>query len=395
MSKSSVKDIAVIGGGAAALAFAAMTSGRRVTLLEAGARVGKKLLATGNGKCNLTGLSVSAADFNAPEKAGFFLEKFPPERAIEFFESLGLCTRVTGGRVYPYSECASSVLDTLMAAAKERGAELLTRREVRSVKRENDGFVLDVILTDDKGAETGRERLTANAVVLATGSSASGGRDSVSLYTALGHTARAFAPSLVPLKTDRESVKGLNGVRVKCTAELCGVRAEGEILFRDYGISGIAAMDLSALYARGRAKEGESIVLDFMPERTLAEVEARIAAQTDRSAERVLKGMFHSRVAERIAERAGQPLDAAPDVKALAAVIKAYSLTLYGCADADRAQVMSGGLSLDEFDECLRSRIVPDAYAMGEALDIDGLCGGCNLQWAWSSAYAVSCALGK
>lgn len=388
-------DIAVIGGGAAALAFAAMCGGRRVTLLERAPRVGKKLLSTGNGKCNLTGLAVSAEDFNDPGFAGSFLARFSPEKAVSFFGSLGLRTRVTGGRVYPYSESASSVLDALLCAARDRGADILTRREVRAVTKAKDGFLLDVAVLGEKGETVGSERVSASAVVLATGSDAAQGRDSTALFTALGHTARKFAPSLVPLKTDRESVKGLNGVRVKCAAELCGMREEGEILFRDYGLSGIAALNISAMYARGVAKRGDVVTLDLMPECTASETEAYIAAQRGRSAERVLKGLFHSRVAERVAERAGQHLGEAPDAAALARVIKRYTLVLQGTCDASQAQVMSGGLTVREFDDGLCSVIVPGAYAVGEALDVDGLCGGCNLQWAWASAHAAAHALSQ
>lgn len=383
-------DTAVIGGGAAALALVAMLDSADVTVLERNTRAGKKLLATGNGKCNLTGEDISADGYNRPDVAGRFLNDFPPSAAVAFFNSLGLATRVVNGRVYPYSECASSVLDVLLAAVRDSGAAILTGREVSAVERTAEGFLLTANALGDDGKVLSQEKIKARRIVLASGSSASSGRDSLSLYRALGHSGRPFSPSLVPLKTDRESVKGLNGVRVKCTATLAGVRTEGEILFRDYGLSGIAALDLSALYARGTARRGDAVSLDFVPDVTEKELTDLIAAQRGRTCELVLRGMFHSKVAERIMARAGQAPDRAPDAERIASVAKDYRLTLQGTADASAAQVMSGGLDPDEFDADLQSLLCRGAYAMGEALDVDGICGGYNLQWAWMSAHAVA-----
>lgn len=388
-------DTVVIGGGAAALALVAMLDSADVIVLERNTRVGKKLLSTGNGKCNLTGERISADGYNRPDVARRFLDAFPSLAAVKFFNSLGLATRVVNGRVYPYSECASSVLDVLIAAARDSGAEILTGREAIAVERTSYGFLLTANVLGDDGKVLSREKTEARRIVLASGSSASSGKDSLSLYSALGHSVRPFSPSLVPLKTDRESVKGLNGVRVKCAATLAGVRSEGEILFRDYGLSGIAALDLSALYARGVARCGDNISIDFVPEIPENELSCFLAEHRERACGRVLRGMFHSKVAERIMARAGQTPDLAPDVKRIASVAKDYRLTLHGTADASAAQVMSGGLNPDEFDDDLQSLICRGAYAMGEAVDIDGICGGYNLQWAWMSAYAVAQGLKK
>lgn len=234
----------------------------------------------------------------------------------------------------------------------------------------------------------------SRCVVLATGSDAGFGTDSLSLFTALGHTRRAFTPSLVPLLTDRESVKGLSGVRAKCVLRACGRESKGEILFRDNGLSGIAAMDVSALYARGILAKGDLLSIDFLPEFS----EERVAAafgESGLSAGETLCGWFHSRIAERIATRAGQNLDERPDCAALARTAKNYVLAFEGVRGRDSAQVMSGGLPLCEFDGNLMSRVCRGAYAVGEALDVDGLCGGFNLHWAWTSAETVARALGN
>lgn len=386
-------EIAVIGGGASALALAAMLEGFDVTVLERGARVGKKLLATGNGKCNLTGTGCDEYGYNRPDFVRGFLSAFSPADTVRFFLSLGLAVRESEGRVYPFSECASSVLDVLVAAAKDKGTRFVTLTEVTRVKPVSGGFLLSLERLDDKGNPLGKGELFSEKVVLATGSNATYGKDSDSLYAALGHKVRPFAASLVPLRTDRESVKGLNGVRVKCAATLCGVREEGEILFRDYGLSGISALNLSALYARGKAKKGDTVTLDFAPAYSLGEVEEFISSFGGFGAERILRGAFHSKVAERIMARAGQDASAVPDAHRLAQTLKSYSLTLQGTLDASAAQVMSGGLETEEFDSGLQSLKCKGAYAAGEALDVDGICGGYNLQWAWSSAAAVARAL--
>lgn len=383
MTDDRIADVLVIGGGASALAFSVMLGKGRRILLECAPRAGKKLLATGNGRCNLTGMSISPEGYSRPDLVRRFLNDFPPSAAVEFFRSIGLETRVVAGRVYPYSECASSVLSVLLAAAQRSGAEIRTGRAVTGVKAARDGFEVTADILDERGEKMGSETYSARFVVLATGSPATSGRDSLSLFAPLGHAARPFRPSLVPLKTDRESVKGLNGVRVKCAAELAGVRTEGEILFRDYGLSGIAAMDLSALYARGAAKEGDVVTLDLAPEFSEEELAERFAEPP--GAEMRLHGMFHSRVAERIAARAG---DLSP--RAIASAVKRYELTLLGVGDASSAQVMSGGLDVSQFDSDLCSRLCDGAYAMGETLDVDGICGGFNLHWAWMSAHAVA-----
>lgn len=187
-------------------------------------------------------------------------------------------------------------------------------------------------------------------------------------------------------------MKGLSGVRVRCALVAGDVREEGEILFRDNGLSGIAAMNVSALYARGGLKAGDGLYIDFVPEKTREELTAEFAASR-LSVGELLAGYFHSRVAERIAARAGQSLGNAPDPETLAAVVKGYALTFEGVRGKDAAQVMSGGLPLSEFDGNLMSVVCEGAYAVGEALDVDGLCGGFNLQWAWTSAEVVARAL--
>lgn len=382
-------DVVIIGGGAAGLFLAARLEGVSVAIAESNSRVGKKLLATGNGKCNLTNDDCRADKYNDP-RVGAFLARYGASDAKRDFAAMGLPVKSVEGRAYPYSECASSVLDVLRMRVRDKGVAVLTECTVTAAEGTENGFCL----TTQKDGMAGA-KLFARNVVLATGSDATFGRDSLSLYAQFGHRVRAFSPSLVPLLTDRESVKGLNGVRVKCAVTFAGRRETGEILFKDFGLSGIAAFDLSSQAARGRAHAGETIIIDFMPDFTTEQAETLFASSPAGNTEDVLRGVFHSKLCERIAARAGLAPSEAPDPHALALAAKNYRLLFKGTADKSYAQVMSGGLSLGEFDDDLQSVFRKGAFAVGEALDVDGQCGGYNLQWAWTSAAVVAAKLSE
>lgn len=391
-------DVIIIGGGAGGLFLATQLPSRlRVAILESNDRVGKKLLATGNGKCNLTNLDMNIVHYNKPGAVEEILDRFGATDTISAFERMGLITKVVDKRVYPYSECASTVLDVLRKAIDRSGAQIFTSHFVNFIESFNDAFnVSGIIKRDDKQNES--FKFSADNIVLATGSPATFGRDSTSLYTSLGHTVRPMTPSLVPIKTEKEPIRGLQGVRVKAGVRI-GYRYEvGEVLFKDFGLSGIAVFNLSGEIARGRAHAGDIISIDFMPEYSRAEVED-ILRRRDRggSVGELLIGTFHSRVQERIIDMAGCAADdkAAPGIGAIAGAIKNFKLTIEGLGDASLAQVMSGGLNPREFDENLMSLKAKGAYAIGEALDIDGDSGGYNLQWAFASAKAVAGAIAR
>ena len=368
-----------------------------VAVLESNERVGKKLLATGNGKCNLTNLDMNIVHYNKPSFVESFLDRFDAHDTIATFEKMGLITNVIDKRVYPYSECASTVLDVLRKAIERNRTQVFTSHFVNAVENFNDEFIVGgVIKNDAKPNESFSYR--ADSVVLATGSPATFGRDSLSLYRALGHDARAMTPSLVPIKTDKEPLKGLQGVRVKAGVRI-GYRYEtGEVLFKDFGVSGIAVFNLSSEIARGRAKIGDMLTIDFMPEYSKAEVEDILTKRNNNyTVGELLLGTFHSKVQERIIWAANCDANdpAQSKIGALANAIKNYKFTIEGLGDVSLAQAMSGGLNVREFDDNLMSLKVKNAYAIGEALDVDGDSGGYNLQWAFSSAKAVATAIVK
>lgn len=391
-------DVIIIGGGASGLFLASqLPPSMNVAVLESNERVGKKLLATGNGKCNLTNLDMNIVHYNKPSFVESFLDRFDAHDTIATFEKMGLITKVIDKRVYPYSECASTVLDVLRKVIERNRTQVFTSHFVNAVENFNDEFIVGgVIKNDAKPNESFSYR--ADSVVLATGSPATFGRDSLSLYRALGHDARAMTPSLVPIKTDKEPLKGLQGVRVKAGVRI-GYRYEtGEVLFKDFGVSGIAVFNLSSEIARGRAKIGDMLTIDFMPEYSKAEVEDILTKRNNNyTVGELLLGTFHSKVQERIIWAANCDANdpAQSKIGALASAIKNYKFTIEGLGDVSLAQAMSGGLNVREFDDNLMSLKVKNAYAIGEALDVDGDSGGYNLQWAFSSAKAVATAIVK
>ncbi len=387
-------DVIIIGGGASGLFLASeLPVGKKIAILEANDRVGKKLLATGNGKCNLTNLDMTIVHYNRPSYVEGFLDRFDAHDAIATFERMGLLTKVVDKRVYPYSECASSVLDVLRNAVARAGVEVLTGHIVNSIDNYADVFTVQGVIKD--GDNKRSFSLTADTVVLATGSNATFGRNSHALYEALGHTTRTLSPSLVPIKTEKEPIKGLSGVRVKAGVRL-GYRYEiGEVLFKDFGLSGIAVFNMSNELARGAAKIGDVICIDFMPEYSQAEVESLLRKRGNIRVGELLVGTFHSKVVDRILWQAKVSPDepAQPKITAIAKAIKRYPITVEGLGDVSLCQVISGGLNPKEFDDNLMSTKCKNAYAIGEALDVDGDSGGYNLQWAWTSAKVVADAI--
>ena len=388
-------DVIIIGGGASGLFLASELAGRRVAIIEANDRVGKKLLATGNGKCNLTNLDMNIVHYNRPSFVETYLDRFDAHDTIASFERMGLITKVIDKRVYPYSECASTVLDILRTAVAKCGTDVYTGHVALSVEYYADTYTVSGTVKED--GQTKSFTLTSDNVVLATGSNATFGRNSNNLFTALGHTNRDFVPSLVPIKTNKEPIKGLSGVRVKAGVR-CGARYEmGEVLFKDFGVSGIAVFNMSSEVARGKLKVGSNLIIDFMPEYSQGEVETMLRKRGNVRVGELLTGTFHSKVVDRILWASGVSPDelAQPKISTIARTIKTYTLKVEGLGDSSLGQVMSGGLNIREFDHNLMSMKSKNAYAVGEAIDVDGDCGGYNLQWAWTSAKVVAEAIRK
>ena len=404
-------DYGIIGGGAAGLAAAVFLTrfagNKRVVLLEKQPRVGKKLLATGNGTCNLTNIAAEPARYHGNAAlAEAVLSAFSPRDAVAFFTSIGVdCLIREDGRVYPYSQQAGAVLDALRLTAEAAGAELRTDTAVTGIEPGKNGFSL---LT-----ETGT--VTAEKVLVTVGGAASpalGGDGTVyRLLTQLGHQKTPLFPSLVQLRTQTDFVRAVKGLRVDAAVGLyldgTLLREEtGEVLFTDYGLSGPAVMQVSRFAGDWeRKKDGQlTAVLDLLPEWEPAALKRRVEERSrlpGRTLEDLLTGLLHKRVGQTVRRVAGvlpltRPADTLTpqEISAIAATAKRWVLPVTGTQGFGGAQVTAGGIDGGAFDPAtLESKRVPGLYAAGEVLDVDGDCGGFNLQFAWSSAFAAAKAM--
>ena len=391
--------VLIIGGGASGM-MAALTAaeqpGNAVTLLERQSRVGRKLLATGNGRCNLTNLDLAATHYHGarPDFAVPALSRFGLDDTLRFFRSLGLLTVADDtGRVYPLSDQANSVLDVLRFALETRGVNVVCSCDVIEVKKKARGY--------EAISATG-ERYFGDRLIVAAGGCAGkklgGTKSGYRLLGMLGHGCTALSPSLTQIKTDPTHVRALKGVRADALVRLRQngqliAQEAGEVQFTDFGLSGPVAFSLSR--AAGLL-DGAELALDFLraytPEDVDAVLQTKRAAMGELPAEDFLSGILPSRlgsvVMRRALEQLQRPSNGLTDAE-LAQVgrqLRYFTLPVTGVNGMDSAQVTAGGVPTNEFDpRTLESRLAPGVFATGEVLDIDGDCGGYNLQWAWSS----------
>ena len=389
-------NVCVIGGGAAGMlaALTAAENGHRVLLLERQSRVGRKLLATGNGRCNLSNYHVSPAHYHGGAGfCDFALSQFDVGETLQYFASLGLLTvSEASGRIYPMSNMAGSVLDVLRYALERPEIDLQTGQTVTAVRKMPEGF----------SVKTETDTFSAGCLIWAAGGAAGskvgGGMDGYRLAKSLGHHRTALYPSLVQLKTDPTYPRARKGVKAQCGISICRgsqvlARNSGEVLFTEYGVSGPAIFDLSRSVSAGGSDL--TCLLNFFPDWEEAEVlhwlSQRQAAMATHEASTLLTGSCHTRLGQMICKSAGFTNQRAAgltrdDLRRIAGQATHFALPITGTCGFDQAQVTAGGLDTSEFDpRTLQCRLVPGLYACGELLDIDGDCGGYNLQWAWSS----------
>lgn len=351
-------DVCVVGGGASGLAaaIAAAEAGASVVVLERAAECGRTILATGNGRCNLSNARLERGRYNDPAFVEAVCGAAFGSDVLGFLEGCGLAVvKEGGGRLYPLSRQASSVREVLLARARRAGATLAAAREVTGVEVTGDGWSVTYA-----GASSGET--SAPAVVLAAGGGEGLGR-------ALGLALSPFEPVLCPLACEAPtgvSLASLDGRRAHAVARLLRngaevAREEGEVLFRGYGISGIAAFDLSRV-----ARAGDVVSLDLTC--GLDEGRARDLVRAAGGCAGILDPS--------IARELNDSLELARDLR----------FVVRGPAEPERAQVTRGGLVTGQFDPAtLEARGMPGLFACGEALDVDGACGGFNLAWAWKS----------
>ncbi|MGI6221354.1 MAG: FAD-dependent oxidoreductase [Coriobacteriales bacterium] len=426
-----MRNVVVIGAGASGLAaaIAAARAGAHVTVLEGDVKPGRKLLRTGNGRCNLTNarIDVAAGDdeghrhrhggndderyrhfedaaplsmYNDPSFVRPTLERLGCREIVDFFSSIGLlCYEDQEGRMYPVTNRARSVLDVLVGECARLGASIECGKHVREIREGDAGFGA---LLDDGSV------VHADAIVLATGAEAAP-------VASLSLPLVPQAPVLGALRTAPDIVRRMEGVRMRCGVRVEGrdLAAEGEVLFRPFGVSGIVVFDLSRFIG-----EGDVLSLDLLPfmerDALMEELERRklrdyaplasgASLDSKRSAKRAKKraseldgmvlrlfdGLVVREVADAVLAYCGLDTGIRPadlPVDRVADALKDLRLTVTGGPEAAEAQAMRGGIATDAVDaESLAIDGHPGLYACGETLDVDAACGGFNLHWAWAS----------
>ncbi len=404
--------VAVIGGGASGLACAIeiMQTVRnkddvRVTVIEKLPRVGKKILVTGNGRCNLTNMNSAKTGYRGDtEFAKVILNKYTPESNIEFFNRLGLYTREEDeGRVYPLSNQASSVLDALRFECERLGVETICDYNVVHIKSVFNGAVQKIVVNN-------KDRF--DFVVVAAGGKAAKVHgtdgDSYDLLRMNGHKITSIAPALVSLNCD-DFTKALKGVRSICRMDLIidnekVLENYGEVQFTDYGLSGIPIMQLSRFVSMSPSND-IYINLDVTPDFSLDEIENYIFDRREFGTglcENLLIGIMNKQLCITLLKESG----VAPNGKItdlsdneiikLAKLCKKWTIKIKTARGFDFAQVTAGGADCSQFDaDTTESKLVENLFCCGEALNIDGDCGGYNLQWAWSSGRAAGHTIGE
>ncbi len=399
--------VGIIGAGAAGMAAALATAENphcRVLLLERQARVGRKLQATGNGRCNLTNMHAGTSGYHG-QQAEFSkpaLQAFSPAAARAWFRSLGLFTvEEPSGRVYPYSDQANSVVDVLRFALQKENIRLVTGFEVLRVKKTASGFL---IAGTEESVECDKLIVACGGVA---GSKLGGSMSGYKLLSKFGHKITRLRPALVQLKTSWGGVTGLKGVRANCHARILKdgalfAESTGELQFTEYGFSGPVIFEISRDVCQGGG--AWSCMLDLLPEVSEEELMQELIRRRASAlpAEELLTGILHNRLGRVLTKTAGiqanMPIAQLHDheLQAVCASVKAFEAALTEPMGMDSAQVTAGGAVTEDFDpHTMESKLVPGLYACGEVLDIDGDCGGYNLQWAWSSGRMAGLHAGK
>lgn len=397
-------DTVVIGGGASGLMCAlrlAERGVRDVLLLERNDRVGRKLSVTGNGQGNVTNTDMSAQHYfgSGRETVAAVLKQYGEKWLVGELTSLGGLFAADGtGRVYPASRQASAVTDLFRFALAEREVAVRTGEKVVRVRRADSGFAV----------QTASAEYRARALVLACGGKAASylgtEGDGYAFAESFGHTVTSLRPSLVQLKTDKNLIKGLKGLRCECAAALLRggkeiARTRGDVLFGDGTLSGDAAFRLSAFCA-----EGDLLRLDFLPDhsqdmlaRLLSEKAARVPALP---CGELLRCIVSGALARCLLQACSIPLQmpagqAQKKLAELAGAVKGYALPVLGTLGFEKAQATKGGVRMEELTARLESKKAAGLYIVGELCDVDGECGGYNLQWAFSSGACAADAIAE
>ena len=396
------EELIIIGGGAAGMmaAITAAGCGVRPILLEGGERVGRKILSTGNGKCNYTNYHMTPDCFRSTDSAfpAEVLRHFNEKNTIRFFRSLGILPYDRNGYVYPRSEQAASVLDALRRGLEERDVREHTSCKVQRVSRTGDGFLV----------ETEVGNFHAKRLILATGGCAAPktGSDGSGFILArqLGHTIVSPVPALVQLRAEEPFFKSISGVRTQARVTILidgkpAASDRGEVQLTDYGISGIPVFQVSRYISRElEMSKRPYIEVDFLPEFSAEELYEELLRRKrchpKLETSYILEGIMNNKLTDAVLLKCGIGSRTllneltGRQCQNICAAVKCFRADVSETAGFDNAQVTSGGVSRSEIDfEDMSSKVCEGLYLAGEIVDVDGICGGYNLQWAWSSGY--------
>lgn len=371
--------VAIIGGGASgifcAIILKKINSSLDVTIYEAQSKIGKKILQTGNGKCNLSNTAITIDDYNT-NLIKNLIEKFDSNKLISILNEMGLMIRIDDeGRIYPYSEKATTVLDIFLKQLNDLKVNIVTDCYINNIKYENNVYTV----MDNKNS------YNCNYLIIATGgcSSISYNYNTKALVNKLNHNVSELSPSLCALKT-KQSTKHLSGLRIKCKASIIvdneiKHQTNGEVLFKDDGLSGIAIFILSQYFEKNKTC---IVSLDLFESLSIDELNNKL--YNNKTLENNLLGYFPKMINYDIIKRANN--------KTIGEVIKNYCFDIVDTYGFNNSQVTKGGVLLDEINiDTFQSKKCNNLYIIGEALNVDGSCGGYNLHFAWASAY--QCAL--
>ncbi|MBQ3000560.1 MAG: aminoacetone oxidase family FAD-binding enzyme [Oscillospiraceae bacterium] len=396
--------IGIIGGGASgmmAAIAAAKNKKAEIYIFERQARVGKKLSATGNGRCNLTNCNPAPYGGEDPTFAQYALSRYSPGEMLGLFGQLGLYTVIEeSGRVYPYSDQANSVVDVLRLALDKENITVYCGCEVEQAVKAEDGFRL----------KTAQGTYFCHKLIVACGGIAGtklgGTMSGYRLLGGFGHKTTRLRPSLVQLTSHHPALPSLKGVRANANVKIYRedtlfAESTGEIQFTDKGLSGPVIFEISRDVCEGRGTW--TAKLDLLPMLSNEKLVAMLTARknTNLTTDELFTGILHNRLGRVITKEAGVgfcPISylSEQELRNVAHYAKCFTAELTGTLGMDGAQVTAGGVYTKDFDpETMESRRIPGLYACGEVLDIDGPCGGYNLQWAWSSGFLAGESAGR
>jgi len=406
-----VCDCLIIGGGASGLFAAASlikesNGSKSITILESGSKTGRKLLLTGSGRCNLTNKNCNTSKYNTddPAKLEKVLSTFTPDETIAFFEQeLGVLVTQKGDLFYPSTFKSSTVTDALRLYVEDAGTDIITDANVSEIIMEGGNYHV----TSSSG-----DVFAARKVILATGGASypGTGSDGTGINLIRGLVSEndilPFTPALVPLTSDKKNLKQLAGVRCSCRVKVVSdgkveASSEGEVLFtKDGGVSGICIMDVSysalSLIDSGR---NASVVLDMMlrqPQEVFELLKQYRDRFSSRKASDAFSGLINRSILEAVmTELMLDPVDPAGNIKdarlmQLANALCGWEIRITGSEGFDNAQVSAGGVMLSALNDTLSVKAAPGLYIIGEVCNVNGICGGYNLQWAWASAVAAA-----